>query len=758
MLKKISRKITRGDRLLFLFLSLGMFLSMTFFLPDTSLIDSASKGFFYSLFALVIFIATVSLVLFRNRFSFSSRPFLYSVILLVVPLSLLLFLTNSFSRSFLGSDFSPNTYIFLFSSIVYISSAPFFVNSERRITTLLFLPLIVFLIAASLSFLQVSGVDIFSGEFINPVGSWAALSVLAGLMFVFVMVSLEFFKLNKTEKVLSYILAILSLLIFTLVRNEAILVAVGLTSLSVISLKTLLPGHREARAPFYAFFSIILVALLLFVGGYFSNFLGNTFGLSFVDIRPSFSSTTSVIKSSWGGEGFLVGSGINSFSNSWNLYRPEAVISSDIAFSSFSNGFGYIMTLFGELGLIVGVALTIFLIHGLIMACRVSMMVVSDKSENRKNIFLILPPIMMLYSFAILLLYSGSVPTVALFVLSYALVLSSQRFLGIGKTFRIDISKDPRLAFVSMIFGIFLSIFAVFSIAGVSSRMTGNFFYQKAINSARAGNLDSYYLFTDKASRSNPTDFTLIERARAEISILGRAQADGTQIDENRASNIFSSAESYALRAIEYDARNADNWAFLGNLYKNFISKDNEQFYQNSIVAFDKALEFRPNDPSIYLFEGEAALRKDDVALARSMGEKALSIKNNYGDAFVFLISLESSIENYKDAVRLAEAMVENIPSITSFQILGEVYDLSGDKTKARSAYETAYLLSGRSFELSNVLASFYSKYGINDGLDMLISDENSLRGNIDYINYLLGLKSKPVVEETSPEEESSEE
>lgn len=192
-----------------------------------------------------------------------------------------------------------------------------------------------------------------------------------------------------------------------------------------------------------------------------------------------------------------------------------------------------------------------------------------------------------------------------------------------------------------------------------------------------------------------------------------------------------------ARKATEIDGENPTNWGNLGNVYLNLIPYAQGSAKQ-AITAYDKAIEYHPHDPSLYLRKGRAKF-----LLAQSLERQAARLQNS---------------EDRKSRARLQGLKEEKNKA------LKEAEDFAKESLEKKRNYASAHMFLANLYErqgeidqaipqLSNVVvarpqdAGLYFQLGLlhykKDDLDKARSSfEQALGINSDYANarYFLGL------------------
>ncbi len=116
------------------------------------------------------------------------------------------------------------------------------------------------------------------------------------------------------------------------------------------------PAARSflARVPWFAAAAALVSLLFLFFGGTFNTWFTNMVPVSSLEVRPSYASTMQIIGAARGSsfERLLVGTGPDTFGESWLLNKPAEVNQSVFWNLDFNVGFSSFITSLGTVGLL----------------------------------------------------------------------------------------------------------------------------------------------------------------------------------------------------------------------------------------------------------------------------------------------------------------------------------------------------------------------------------------------------------------------
>jgi len=327
-------------------------------------------------FAVLLAVAAVLFVVGGGAREFMRAHGFYLALLVgALPLSYLLSFAFSTDRSlaFTGVGIESDTIVFVtLAACAFLVAFALFrtLRMVRLLTTVVFWALAAAVIFQGLVILFGLPIDIFSDRSVNLIGKWNDLGLAAGLLAMFMLVQLEMgsaigWRKWATGVALALLAVLLGIINFSLVW--AFLLA-GALALGVIRFLTMRRAQSQAHAqgmpaaattmaqkmPWFASAAVVVSAIFLLFGSTFNSGLTSIVPVSSLEVRPSFTSTLGVIGSARDGSlgRAIIGTGPNTFSNSWIMHKPVEVNQSLFWNLDFNVGFSTFVTAFGTVGLI----------------------------------------------------------------------------------------------------------------------------------------------------------------------------------------------------------------------------------------------------------------------------------------------------------------------------------------------------------------------------------------------------------------------
>lgn len=461
-------------------------------------------------------------------------------------------------------------------------------------------------------------------------------------------------------------------------------------------------------------FAALLVGLFFFLS---SNSIGailaNKAGVSFNDIRPSFGSTMTVVKSTLRHDPFF-GAGGGRYADMWNLYRPAEINQTNFWNTSFDSGFNMIGTNLVTHGTLATIALIALLFFSLSLGFHLF----NAQFPDRFSRFISVTSFIMLIAFtSLFLLASPGIVLITLGFMYMGILIGVSVMIGKTNVAVLNYLSDPRTSFFAILL-LVVSAMAGFSAVYFSgNRFASIILYNKAIT---AKDFPTSQLRLDRAIALSENDIYWRTRTALFTSQF-TTEANKKDGDKTMLQNYFTQAEQSARAAVAWDNTNANNWLSLSQVYQLVSDEKSEEAYKNAKQAGDEAQSRNKNNPVFFLNFAQIALTQKDTEGALKAIDEAIKLKPNYLDAFV----LKAQIKGSQGDNQGAKEEIANYVKVAPFDDQG--YLLLGQAELALKNYSAA-------------LDAFDKARKINPG---------NPRNYLDYINtlVLMGQKTEAIEE-----------
>jgi len=629
------------DKISFWSLLATLVLLPVFFLPFTQIPIEIAKGLL-----IVVGLAITVISYLIARFSDGKITLPRSLLLAAgggVVLAVLLSALFSSSRgmSFFGTMFDFGTFWFIFTAFLFLLLSSLIFQSRERVRMVLWGIVIAGSVVLAFQALRlfmpaILSFGILPGKTGNVLGSWNALGLWAGFTAIVSLLIIEFFQISRTVKWLLAGLIVLSLLFVFLVNFSLAWGLVGIFALLIFIYKISFFAGAGEKKNFPAFsIAIALLALLLLVSGQFIyGLLPNQLQLPNTEVRPSFSSTALVAKSSLARDP-IFGLGPNRFADAWAMHKTANINTTAFWNTSFDSGVGAFPTFFATTGLVGVLSWLTFFVLLIIYGGR-SLLQSLKKNDLRAE--------EMVFFMAALFLFIASFFYPAGSVIFLLAMAGTGIFIGFssaGSAKEQSFFTDPRKSFVFILALVIALAGSVILSFKYLERFASISYFSRALALTSVSAAETSI---NRAVSLSSND--LYWRTYAQIYLLKLNSLVGkpslTQEEQAELQRTLKEALNGATRATAYNENSYINFQTLGIVYDTLGSFGVPSAYGKAIEAYQTAEKLNPLNPAIKL-----ALARDSAALGdlpRAIGyaERALELMPANEEIARYLNSLKN--------------------------------------------------------------------------------------------------------------------
>ncbi|QQG38346.1 MAG: tetratricopeptide repeat protein [Candidatus Kaiserbacteria bacterium] len=645
-----------------------------FFVPVASLTVPAAKMALAAILTAVAAVTAVLSILSRGSLRLPRHLLLPAAALLPLAYFVSALSTGLSRESILGSGEQDTVVAMIIFVALFFVGVVVLISDERLLAGLkafllglgaMLLLQIVHLAAPSFTF---GGAII--GVAGSAAGSWHDLAILAGLS-LFLSLALKPTRVAENPRVRYGLYALAAVSAIFLILTNASDVWLGLTLLSILYAIYAWryvppqgdPGNPGAvRGVLFWIVLAILFAGLFWGGSVIQSRFPQQLQVTQLEVRPSWQGTLAIGRQVFSeASSIFFGSGPNTFTQQWGLYKPLSVNETQFWNTDFYFGVGFIPTSIVSLGAI-GLVAWLIVLFALLAALRRTF-TGEAQGIGRLRIALLSGAV---YLTVLQILYApGSAIAILTFVF-YAFLVADEyltksvreinvAFSWIGARARIFSGALSVLALVVLLSGA-QSARVLFSDAFVNRAIIINASRQDLPAASRA--ISMALLVDSKNDRAH--------RAAVELGILelARLANSGDQSDAARAQlqQTLSDTIRHGLAAITIEDRNYQNWLSLAYLYRELAGVGVEGAAQNARDAYGKALEDNPTNPLPYLGLAQLDLLAGSDAAGKENLAKALELKPDLAIAHYLLSQIEARAGNLQAAADAAAKAVQILP------------------------------------------------------------------------------------------------
>ena len=687
----------QGHKISFLIVLSLVFLLPIFFIPGGAFyLDTAKSAL------LVLGVVATTLVFLletwqEGKLNIPWHPFVLVAALMPLVYLLSALLTTPSSLSLFGYNFEVGTfgYILLGSTLLILMSM-IFTNNSR-----IFQALIVFLSSFSLVAVFVAikillGLSIESSNFLvwgiffsntdNPIGRWTDLAAALGLLSVLSTLMLGMVPMKKSLRLILYgafglstallvIVNFFTALVFTLGASVILFFYFLKVEKHFFSTASTLP---QASAPFILkpiFLPIVLgvVSILFLINpnislarGTLSDLMARTFKVENTEVRPSFSATLGISKAVLS-QNALLGSGPNTFSHDWLVYKPVDVNTTPFWAVAFPFGIGFIPTQVASTGILGTLLWLAFFVFFILLGVKAWNHIPESRSLRFTLVSAFLTTLFLWVS-SFLYVPSGTMLMLA-FMFS-GIFLAVSRETGIISSRVINLKEFPQTRFISILLLVVVTIGALFLGWTGFEKTVSAFYFKKAIDLSNTAGvpLEEIESQLDKVLKFAPADLHYVALSRINFAKAQGAVNNTTDTPE-KSRAIFEDALrgsiEAAKNAVSINPAGYQNWVSLGMIYSALVPAPLavEGAYENAKFAYSEALKRNPANPELPLLLARLELNKGDIEATRSFIRSSIALKEDYADAYLMLAQLEIQEGNTADAIASTERLAFLVPN-----------------------------------------------------------------------------------------------
>lgn len=680
------------EKLTYWLLALAVFLAPIFFIPSSAFPFEGTKIailLFGTLLSLC-FLAVTSIE--RQEITLPRQLLLFSVWFLPIVYLVSALWNNTLTPPFGGSGLEIDSLYFIIICALAFTIASFTAGEKSRLKLFGFAWLASFGI---LSLFQLSrlffGSDFLSfgglltGSASNLLGKWNEIGVFYGMSAA---ISLVWFaaRTSPAEKFLSALVLVISLFFAAVVNLSVVWWLVGLVSLAVAVGGFLGKKSESGKSRSAAFLALVV----LLVSFYFilpsswvmkgdasndsRNYLANSFGVQYLEARPSWEGTMAVAKHVYGDRA-LLGSGPGTFVSEWLKSKPSDINRTVFWNTDFLSGVGFVPTSIVTTGILGLLAWIVFFLAVLFTGMQAFLGrfggTLSTYSVMTFTAAVFLLAASVFYSLGPVLLLAG--------FLCAGLFFASLRSDGVAGSASIRFEDNPRFGFVATLASIVLFLGAAASMFFFGTNFVGAIELQKGtIAFAQDGDLDKALEHAALAATFGANDKAARLSAAAELAYVQKVLNDASLTAEEARTQFeqhFNAGLAHATKATELNPRDYQNWVSLGRISEVIAPLGNEAANEKAAKAYDRAIEMNPQSPVLYLLRANLDVARGAQAEARAFLEKAIEKKPDYTEAIFTLSQLQIAANNVPEAIKSVEqaAALEPQNPVVFFQ-LGLLY------------------------------------------------------------------------------------
>lgn len=598
--------------------------------------------------------------------------------------------------SLLGNGTDTDTLAFVslcFSSLVLAASV--FAGSGEKIVIAIRALMAGTIVLAVLKLVQLIvpalSISVLAGMTGNAFGGWHDFAILIGIGFFLGMT------LPANSRYLAYfnyaIAALCGLLL--IIANYFDVWIITIAALFIHILVRGYRAHALRSAIFWRKQIVLLVSALVglffaFFGSYIVNILPSQIQVVQTEVRPSWQGTLAISQQSLTSpKTFILGTGPNTFTRTWGLYKPADVNTTPFWNMDFHAGVTSIATSFITVG-ILGLLGWLFL-AGTSVWVALRLWILQNEAHSY--------PIMLSFSIAVMSLLAHHMsgipgPTISvIFFLSLGLLVA----LLVGTSLKETLGRSRGNWKSILMFGGYTLLSVVLLLAGSALLRVnaaeilinkGIVVYRATGDSEAASSLIqkslSIYSKNDRAHRS-AVGLGLLSLQKIATQ-NGDAEAQKAQLEATLKATIQHGLDDVALSGGDYQS-----WLSLASFYAELAGSKIPGAYENAKGAFEKAREQNPTSPLPYVNLAQLELTQNNVDGALQYLAQATALKNDLALAYYIASQIYVSQKDMKSALQASALAARYAPSDSlAWYNFGTISYVEGNYSDAAQALQRA--------------------------------------------------------------------
>jgi tetratricopeptide (TPR) repeat protein len=712
-------------------ITLGLiFLLPIFFIPGGALNLDVAKSMFFVLGTITAGLVFLFEIWQRGNLDTPWHLFILTAIFLPLVYLLSALLSTPSALSLLGYNFEVGTFGFmLIGSAFLILVAIIFRDTSRTLQALgaLFISVLVVALFVTIKIIfgmttQAGGGVLVFGNFFgnigNPIGNWTDLAISFGLLSSLSALVLGMVPMRRSVRIIIYGAFILGTVLLAIVNfSPAFILTLG-ASVFLIFYFLKMEKHffntasisPPASKNFFLqpiFLPIVLtVVSIIFLAnptvsktsGTLGDTVARVFEVENIDVRPSFSATLGVSKAVLSEKAFI-GSGPNTFSRDWLIYKPIDVNTTPFWAVSFPFGVGFIPTQIASTGILGTVMWLIFFTLFIFLGIKSLILIPESRPERFALVTVFLSA---LFLWIASFLYVPSATILAFAFIFSGLFIASGCISGVVSSRSFSLKESPRKRFASLLLVVVIVLGTVLLGWVAIKKGVSAFHFKKAIDLSNTEGvpLAEIEKKLDSALSAAPTDIHYIALSRINFA-QAQVAANSTEGTPEDNMVLFEKALGKSIEAVRSavitNPGSYQNWISLGIIYSALVPAplSVEGAYENALFAYSEARKINPNNPELALFLARLEFNHGNIEEARSFIRSSLALKEDYADAYLALVQLEIQEGNIDGAIASAERLsllTPNNPGI--YFELGLLKYSNKDYNGAVGAFSSALTLA----------------------------------------------------------------
>ena len=682
-----------------------MFLVPIFFIPGLP----ASLGFDKVLVTVTISLAIIlftSLLALRFKKVSTVLPLALGAFWVFVAIAFLGgLLSGDIQDALRGSVFEPQTAGF-FAVMGLLMTVPLVLQQSKLMSlrTLIFFggSAVVLIVYTLLRFIPGFGFlsfGSFSSVTFSPIGSFNDLAIFAALVVLLGLIALLQLPLRKGMQLGVAALVAASLIIMAIVNFFLLWVVVGFFGLILLmytfTRDTLFAPTREEVKTIISPVLIgttmlVCIVSILFVvaGGYLGTQISELTKVNYVEVRPSITATIDIARAVYK-EDVLLGVGPNRFADAWRMHKDPTINETLFWNTDFNAGFGFIPTIFVNLGILGGLAILAF--QGLYLYMGSRMLLKGNSADSFWYFFGVTTFVAAVFLWGISYVYVSGSAIMLLAALFTGLSFVAYQALVPAASRTLPLVSSRRQGFFLMTVVIIIITASVSALFVIGKQYVAQAQFTEARITATTP--EEFEQKVGVAASQYRDDIFVGAIAQAKLITLRQmiGLKEPTEEDQKKFITTAGQAIELANYAIGLDPTNPDGHATLADILILLAAAGIDDAENRANGKLEDARWRDPLNPGYDLMGAYMAVQLNDLNQAKERINKALGTKRNFSEALFLSSQIDIREGNIDGAIGTTQAIISLEPNNpTRYYQLGVLYAAKKDNDAAIAAYEAA--------------------------------------------------------------------
>lgn len=382
----------------------------------------------------------------------------------------------------------------------------------------------------------------------------------------------------------------------------------------------------------------------------------------------------------------LVGTGPSTYLFNFTNYKPLEFNTYDFWNFSFDTAYNEFLQVWGTLGILGLIALTIVILV-ILNTVRKNLSLHQTQESDGSQIFSAALSVSAIVAIYLLAVHASTLVSLVATLFVFALLMVSQRHIrekvmNLSMGLKASTATDKQFDLLPVIVFVLFVVAAVPVLFTTYNTILADYYHRQALTSASVSG-NQTYTYLQRAETLNPyIDLYRIDMAQTNFALANaiatqkgptEANPEGTLTDQDRQTiqTLLSQAINEGRVAVALSPQSARNWEVLAAIYRN-ITGVAQNALTFSLDAYGRAIQRDPLNPNLRISVGGIYYQAGNYDLAIRFFSDAANLKPDNANAYFNLaIALRDNgdIQNAKIVADQAVNLLSENPESQDYQI-----------------------------------------------------------------------------------------